>query len=187
MRLTDITGSLAIYFNWSCNALMPIISGAADHYLKQHKQTISRIACELLAPLNYEKKTLYRGIILREPVEEVSPQKYLQYLSFTYDKKIAEHFANVNGFGSDFFNVKEQLGEYGYIIEYAPEPEELLFHYKLFDILPYAEGFSTIGHNGEAEVNGLRKQKEIMIYQPAEPLTNIRKFNTIQLQEQIIL
>lgn len=179
MKLKEITGNLAIYFNWSCNALMPINSGAADIYLVRNKYVIEKTARELLQSIGYTPQKLYRGIILREPATAIQPDNRYQYISFTTDIKVAEHFADVNGFGSNLVNVAEQLGEYGYVIEYTPTPEEILFHYKLFELLPYAEAFELIGIDGKGEVDSLMKQKEIMIRQPGKPLTNIKPFKIV--------
>lgn len=177
MKLKDITGDLKIYFNWSCNALMPITTGAADIFLKEYKEVITRVSRGLVADINYPTGPLYRGIILREPTEVINPHSNFQYLSFSVNKKVAEHFADVNGFGSNLVNVSQQLGDYGYVIEYCPRPEEILFHYQLLKKLPYAEAFNLIhGIDGEGEVNSLLKQMEVMIVQPRTPFKNVTPF-----------
>jgi len=174
-QLNEITGDLRTFFNWSANALLPLYPGAADKLLDLHKPTIQRIAAQLLTGI-YTPATIYRGIILREPAKQIDPQPSMQYLSFSTERRIAEHFADVNGFGSDILDVAQQLGTHGYLIEYTPQPEEILFHFALLDILPYAEAFYKIGLNGNKEINGLRQQREVMILQPKTPLTNIVKY-----------
>jgi len=180
MKLTiaDIQQSedMAIYFNWSLNALLPIYPGAADRYFEKYRETIIETGQRFLARINYTPQTIYRGIIMRKPICCLAPHETMKYLSFSTDIKVAEHFADVNGFGSDIVDVKKQLGTYGYIIEHTPAPIEILFHYELLDILPYAEAINLIGINGQKEVNGLKKKKEIMIEQPKIPFTNIKSY-----------
>lgn len=179
ISIADIRGneSLKIYFNWTANALMPTIPGAADRYMNIHRQTIIKMAQHFLTELNYFPQTIYRGIILRDPVKEIAPIRGMKYLSFSTDINIARHFADVDGFGSDIVNVAEQLGTYGYVIEHNPQPAEILFHHALLDILPYAEAFTLIGMNGNKEVSGLKTQKEVMIEQPITPFRNFKPFN----------
>jgi hypothetical protein len=175
LTLEEIKGEFQIYFNWSANALMPLHPGAADVYLKENLPTIIKVARELLKQVNYTFGPIYRGVILEHPVNLIVPHKRLQYLSFSTERSVAEHFADVKGFGSEIVDVADQLGEHGYVIEYTPMSNEILFHYDFLSILPYAEAFTLVGMAGRLEVEGLRKQKEIIILQPYEPFKNISK------------
>lgn len=179
--LTDIKRDedLKIYFNWTCNVLLPLFPGAADRYFRKHAEIITRQARYILDPLNCYPDTIYRGLIVRNEITEIAPHRNLEYLSFSDSVNVAEHFADINGFGSDIINVREQLGAYGYVIEYNPRPDEILFHYRLLDMFPYAEAFDHIGVMGAREVIGLKKQREIVIRQPAEPLTRFREFSSL--------
>lgn len=173
LSLNDINGDLKIYFNWSANALMPLREGAIDNYLKENLSTIQKVARKVLKQVNYTPSVIYRGVILKQSVAAIEPDKFRQYLSFSTDRLVAEHFANINGFGSDVMDIALRLGKHGYVIEYLPKPHEILFHYRLLSILPYAEAFTLLNMNGQLEVEGLKKQKEIMILQPDKPFTNI--------------
>jgi hypothetical protein len=175
LTLAELDSDLQIYFNWSANAIMPVHAGAADAYLKKNLATILKIAQRLLQFINYEPQPLYRGVILKQPVDVIPPHKKLQYLSFSTDRAVAEHSAHINGFGSSIMNLATRLGEHGYVIEYTPTLTEVLFHYHFFSFLPYAEAFDLLGMNGRYEVESLMKQKEVMILQPAAPFTNITK------------
>jgi hypothetical protein len=177
MTLREIKGDLMTYFNWSANALVPITPGAADKFLKENRSTILIIAQKLLELVNYAPGTIYRGIILKQPVNSIVPHKNMEYLSFSTDRSVAEHFADVKGFGSEIIDVAAQLEEYGYIIEYTPKITEILFHHRFLSILPYAEAFSLLGRNGLSQVKRLEWQKEITIFQPAEPLFNITRYH----------
>lgn len=175
MTLREIESELKIYFNWSANALVPIRPGEADIYLQKNRDTVFRIAQKLLKNVNYVPGPIYRGIILRHPVNLIVPHKSLNYLSFSTDRSVAEHFADVKGFGSEIMDVATQLGDYGYIIEYTPKVTEILFHHDFLSVLPYAEAFLLMGIDGASEIKGLERQKEITIFQPEEPFINITK------------
>lgn len=171
--LSQIKEDLTIYLNWSANALMPIHPGAADIYLKQNRSAILSVAQRLLKIIDYVPAPIYRGIILRQPVDSIKPHEQLQYLSFSDQRQVAEHFANSKGFGSEMMDVTAQLGNYGYVITYTPKISEVLFHWRFLSMLPYGEAFCLLGMDGQEEVNSLMKQHEIMILQPEEPFTNI--------------
>ncbi|SIO53938.1 hypothetical protein [Chitinophaga niabensis] len=173
ISLHEVKGDLMTYLNWSLNALVPFVPTAADRYLLENKAVIVKVSQMLLKSIHYRPSTIYRGIILRKHVNCIIPDANLQYLSFSTDRTVAEHFADINGFGSDWINVPIQLGNYGYVIQYLPNVSEVLFHYQFLDFLPYAEALNLIGMNGYDEVEGLKLQKEITILQPVDPLTNI--------------
>lgn len=173
LTLQDMKGEIKTYFNWSANVLIPFHPGAADVYLTKNRSPILKIAQLLLKHIHYDPGHIYRGIILKEPVKKITPHENLQYLSFSANRSVAEHFADINGFGSDILDVAAHLGHYGYIIEYTPRITEVLFHYRFLSILPYVEAFSLLGMNGISQVEALRKQEEITIIQPSEPFSNI--------------
>ncbi len=175
MILRELRGDFITYFNWSANVLAPINPCAADKFLKENRDSIIKVAKKLMDWIGYVPGTAYRGIILRESVNAIVPHKNLEYLSFSTERRVAEYFADINGFGSDIVDVTAQLGWYGYVIEYKPVIDEILFHYDLLEILPYAEAFSLLGMKGHSEVEGLKKQKEIVILQPTVPFTNITR------------
>ncbi|MDF2190493.1 hypothetical protein [Paraflavitalea sp. CAU 1676] len=173
ISLKELHGELAIYFNWSANALVPIFPGASDLYLKNNFETIHKVGQSLMRSINYLPGTIYRGIILKDPVATINPHKKLMHLSFSTEKSVAIHFADTNGFGAGIMDVATRLGTYGYVIEYWPKISEILFHYDFMSILPYAESFSLLGMDGILEVNSLMRQREIIILQPSNPFTNI--------------
>ena len=179
LTLAQLDSDLQIYFNWSANALMPVHAGGADAYLKANQPVIVKIAQRLLEFIDYVPETVYRGVILKQPVTEIVLHEKLQYLSFSTDLTVAEHFADINGFGSPLINLAARLGKYGYVIEYTPAISEILFHYPFLSILPYAEAFTRLGMNGPFEVESLKKQKEVMILQPVVPFTHTPYHNPV--------
>lgn len=70
-------------------------------------------------------------------------------------------------------NLENRLGKYGYVITYTPKVEEILFHYHLFSYLPYEEAFCQLGLDGQSELASLKRQQEVSIFQPEQPLTTI--------------
>ena len=176
LTLAQLNGDLQIYFNWSANAIMPVHAGGADAYLKANQPVIVKIAQRLLEFIDYVPETVYRGVILKQSVTEIVPREKLQYLSFSTDRTVAEHFADINGFGNPLINLAARLGKYGYLIEYTPAISEILFHFSFLSILPYAEAFNLLGMNGTREAESLLKQKEVMILQPAAPFTHITQY-----------
>lgn len=173
LSLKQIQGDLTTYFNWSANVLMPINPNAADHYLRANRMAIVKVAQKLLQVIQYAPVTLYRGILLKQQVSAIEPHDRLQYLSFSEDLSVAQCFADPRGFGNELVNLESRLGRHGYVIEYTPTLEEILFHYHFLAILPYAEAFTLLGMNGGAEVSSLHDQKEVTILQPASPFVNI--------------
>jgi hypothetical protein len=144
---------------------------AADQLLKANLDIIKEISGVLLGKFNYTPKEIYRGIILPNEIDELKPHENFTYLSFSEDRKIAESFANPTptGFGSLFY-----LGKYGYVIEYIPKPEEVIFHYKFMELLPYRSVFIKAGLGDET----LNEQKEVTLLQPQEPFIKIKKYES---------
>ncbi len=171
--IQQLTGHLRIYFNWSANALFPINGPAADVFLKANKQTILQEAQKLLQQIEYHPGPIYRGILLKTQLAAIPPHDRLQYLSFSTDRSFAEYAADINGFGAGLIDLAGRLGRHGYVIEYTPKVQEVLFHYDFLSILPYAEAFSLLGMDGHQEVDSLRQQREIMILQPQDPFTQL--------------
>ena len=161
-----------IYFNWSFAALFGLSPGAADKFLCENLATIKAYAQELLIKIDYKPETIYRGVILNEKVDELIPHKNFTYLSFSENKTVAESFGDPTetGFGSVAF-----LGNYGYVIEYIPNLNEILYHNKFAEMLPYRQKLGSMGFNDDT----LIQQREVMILQPENPFTNIKINKTL--------
>lgn len=151
---------LSIYFTWSCHALIGRSPVAVNTFLNENLDTIKEVAAELLKGFN--PTMLYRGIIVREKINELPPHENFTYLSFSEDKDIAASFADPspNGFGSAF-----HLGDYGYVIEYTPKVEEVLWHYSFFNKFPYLDAMLDVGVDGTT----IPVQKEVILLQPETP------------------
>src|SRR5689334_16805732 len=95
LSLMDIRGDIKFYFNWSANMLMPLHSNSADVYLNQHRSSILAVAQKLLAHMKFIPIPIYRGILLKENVDSITPHDSLKYLSFSTSRSVAEYFADV--------------------------------------------------------------------------------------------
>lgn len=170
LKEAEITNPMEIYFNWTCNALLGLNPVGADNYLKKNIVVIKKAAQFLLNKIGYTPKEIYRGIILQYKLKngELPPHENFTYLSFSEDKKIARSFADPSpeGFGSVY-----DLGENGYIISYTPRIDEIIFHYKFAEILPFAKAIEQGGITGSADT--IEEQKEVTILQPSSPFKNI--------------
>jgi hypothetical protein len=167
---------LQIYFYWSLRSTIGQKPAEVDAFLLQNLQVIKDTAQKLMSIVKYVEKPLYRGIILKNKVQEIKPDERYNYLSFTENLNLAKHFADPTetGFGlGPTMKTKDYLGEYGYVIEYTPKKSEILFHHDFAKFLPYVENMVSLGIN---EIKIL-EQKEIQILQPQEPFTNILLFD----------
>ena len=154
---------------------MDVLSGPtprSDNFLKFYRTNIEQIAQELLKLVKYSPCPLYRGIILKHKVDKILPHQKLQFLSFSTDRSVAENFADINGFGSTIMDISSRLGTFGYVIDYLPKLHEVLFHHDFLSLLPYEHAYTLLGMKGKTQVEFLKSQKEVVIFQPAEPFTN---------------
>lgn len=158
-----------IYFQWSFMALFGLNPVEADNFLCKNLDVIKQVSSQLLDKINYAPQEIYRGVILQNPIDELKPHENFTYLSFSESKDIASSFANP---GPDGFGSLYHLGDYGYIIKHTPCKEEVIFHNKFIDILPYSNALLQLGFNDST----IREQKEVMIIQPELPFKNIKPY-----------
>lgn len=162
------------------------MSNGADRYLKENREVIVNTAGKLLRQIDYVPSLIYRGVLLKDAVEKLFPNVNMAYCSFSECEDVARHFASINGFGSELIDLKSRLGEYGYIIRYTPKFEEVIFHHLLLEILPFSEALDLIGMDGYAEIQGLKRQREITILQPEKPFTNLNQFTEAMTSHSFI-
>lgn len=159
---------LGIYFNWSCNQLAGD-SVATDKYLRDNMDTVRKVAARLLRKINYQPTLIYRGIIVQErDLEYLQPHPGFTYLSFTEDLDVAHVFANPDHFMA--MAIRHRLGEeqlYSYIAEYTPALEEILFHHKFLEMLPYVKMMREVAN---IDASTIHEQKEVTILQPSQAL-----------------
>lgn len=155
-----------IYFNWSCNLLVgePI---ATDAYLKQNIGTVKRCAIELLRIIEYTPQKIYRGIVMTEHgLTELKPHNGFTYLSFSEDFAVAKIFADP--MHNMAVEIRKRIGSNlsGYITEYTPQLDEILFHHKFLKMFPYVEAILE----KDIDASRIHTQQEVTILQPSYPL-----------------
>ncbi len=154
-----------IYFNWSCNLLVgePI---ATDKYLQDNLKVITTVSLSLLKRIAYTPLIIYRGVIMKDAaLKQLQPSNDFTYLSFSEDKKIAEMFADPeHDMGVE---LKARGGHYGYLTEYTPRLDEILFHHHFLKLFPYVE---AILFYNNIDASKIHLQQEVTILQPSHPL-----------------
>lgn len=164
---------MGIYMNWSMNMISPRDPAGADAYLRNHLDIVLRCVDTLLTRIDYRPRPIYRGVVLKKEVTELSYHPNFTAISFSEDAQVARHFADTSdqGFPSFFY-----LGDRGYVAHYTPRREEVLFHHKFFELLPYAELFRKKGFDS---IEDLIAQREVCILQPphALPVTPVELFD----------
>jgi hypothetical protein len=134
----------------------------------------------LLGITKYKPATVCRGIIMQEEITELLPHPNMTYCSFSECDVTVKKFADPEYWYA--FQFKRFPKNYGYIVEYTPQAEEVLFHYKFLDLFPYVQAMAANDIDGST----LHEQKEITILQPSEPFRNIKLFkisNTVNHEQ----
>lgn len=133
------------YIEFVCKALLGGNPKETDSFLEKNKDAIYETAKLMHEKHPIESKTLYRGILLEPQYSKnlvLDPMPNVKYLSFSESKDLALTFADTEDFMSQF--VMERRPESrGYLIEYKPDLDEILFHYSWFDVLGLDMNFSS--------------------------------------------
>jgi len=130
-----------LYYQFIISALLGDNPSKTDVFFKKYKDNILSIANMLKSKLPLPQSLLYRGIILEDKNiinNKLKPLSYITYLSFTENLKIAENFADINSWMACTIMNKRPESK-GYIIEYKPIKEEILFYWKWYEILKLNE------------------------------------------------
>lgn len=173
-----------LYLNFVTYAIVGYM-GHADQLWQEHQDSIRRASKKLLGKIPAKKLQgpFYRGIVLGEGNKtSLEPDLNRTFISFSADICVAKHFGDPmlnRGFGfgmeiSDQFMppfVDKKRGYFGdgYLIEYQPSKEEILFHYSLLMepvLVPIFESlFAQIGSNssGSSQLRTFTGQKEIIL------------------------
>jgi hypothetical protein len=181
--MTEITLHEAqVYFMWSIEMLMGSNPIQADNYLKENMSDIKKVARAFLERTNYKPCPIHRGVILQEAnMELLAPHPNFTYVSFTEDMSIANKFADPED--EMAFMVRMRMGAnlHGYIAEYTPSLDEILFHWNFFKLLPYQQ--FMVSHFG---VDGTTAplQKEVTLLQP-EKYLRLTPFKKQTLNQQL--
>jgi len=122
---------LSLWLNWSIQAIMGNLQ-QADALMREYSAEIQHAAALLRKHnRNVPIGTLYRGIIAsKEQIREGSLPSLEGYMStsFTERLEVACWFASTDAGISQVVMMQNPRAK-GYIAEYEPAPEEVLFHY----------------------------------------------------------
>lgn len=173
-----------LYLNFVVYAIVGHM-GHADLLWQQNSDGIRRAARKLLSRIPPKKLQgpFYRGIVLGEKGKtSLEPDLNRTFISFSADIRVAKHFGDPlpnRGFGfgmeiSDqyappFVDKKRGYFGDGYLVQYQPSKEEVLFHYSLLSepvLVPIFENlFAQIGSNssGSSQLKTFTGQKEVIL------------------------
>lgn len=153
----------------------------ADMFYQQFKAVIDDRAASYRKKLPTPLGTLYRGLIVDPKIAEKGFHKDnydVSFISFSREVDVACMFAHTDGFmGAMMMQFKP--GAKGYIAEYQPKKDEILFHHSWYYKLPFTQNLDNI--NRQLIANGIftdlkqfvwniKTQKEVMIYPTTETL-----------------
>ena len=159
------------YLNFILNALRASTS-AVDAYYLEHKSSIEAYASLLNEKYPCPVTSLYRGILLEEDIDLLPPLDHIQFLSFSEDRNVAYNFADIDSDISQFMKAQSPNAK-GYVIEYTPEKDEILFHHSWVDCL----GLDWYLH--KASIDLLREQKEVTLKQSMKEF-KLKRYDSIK-------
>ena len=152
-----------VYVNFVGNSLRAAMPGC-DKYYRENKRTIELVAEHMKRiQVVHRIKPLYRGLLLEKEWDEqtlLPPNPKMQFLSFSEDREIALRFANPYNEYAIGFQLRGKKVS-GFLIEYTPTLDEILFHHSWIPILKIDQLFERqYGDIGELFI-----QKEVMLKQ----------------------
>lgn len=155
---------LNLYFNFIARALVPLQSGDADAFYSEYEESVNRVAKALRAQLGCPGQIIYRGILLEgfssaTRLGRLIPIEHIRYLSFSESPEVAKRFADPADSMAFSFRLTGKRVT-GYLMEYQPPPEEVLFHWRWAESLHLSDlGIPYYNHETVLE------QKEVIIRQ----------------------
>lgn len=176
----------------------------ADQLLKASsaKRAVNRILGELRT-ISTVLKTVFRGLLLENWTASSASGRYegVEYVSFSEDLQAACWFARYDSFISEFVAKLKPKAE-GFIGEYTPQMDEIMFHYSWIDHLHSLPGPNVFQITQQLEMQlgrqsgelisqlhwNLKSQQEVLLipditYKVA-PITNYACLPTSDLDKQ---
>lgn len=174
---------LNVYLSW----IVPMIMGnmaEADALARQYRTVLYKFAADLQFKNRQPLNTLYRGLLLH-PSEVVNGAVYTrpggeESVSFSEDRDVACYFALPGTIVSGYV-AQQRPGVEGYIAEYLPRRDEVLWHYKWnpiaykgrrFDVRVAARMHPMTAHDPAQFDLAFNTQKEVILkpFAPGVPL-----------------
>jgi hypothetical protein len=166
------------YVSWVVLAIMGRLQ-EADTLMVHHGAAVRRFAGTLRKHFRQPLKPLYRGLLL-EPHEVQNglvpaQQPGAESVSFSEDRDVACYFADPSSIMSEAVKA-HRPGVEGYIAEYTPRRDEVLWHYKwnplpfkggrLFDVRMAARQHPATYHDPAQFDYVFDTQKEVILLPP---------------------
>lgn len=171
----EVRSDLNLYLNFIAKSLVPT-NNDADSFFRQFAPAILRTAERLRDRLGVPAGRLWRGVLLDpetvEPALRLAPLTRITYLSFSESIDVAREFARVDA-GMGLFFLLHHPNYRGYLIEYTPQPREVLFSHTWSDFLKLFE--LGIPH---LEACTVRRQQEVMLLQTGRAFDLRRMLST---------
>lgn len=138
-----------------------------DLIVKANLNFLKEFSSQLNARLRIEPETLFRGLLLKPSYntgDKVLPIKGRHYTSFTTSIEIAREFANPRNSLSYF--LVSQGNTKGFVTNYKPNAQEILFHWKWNNIVRVFDGpYKEFKHQKEVILFG--HPEELILSEPA--------------------
>jgi hypothetical protein len=155
--------------SWLVLAIMGRLQ-EADAILEQYRQVVYGVAAKLRKQKTQPLRALYRGLLL-EPGGGgfVEPDLRMQSVSFSEDRDVACYFADPGVIMSGAVRAERPDVE-GYILEYMPKRDDILWHYKwnpvgFLDVRDLARMHPLTAHDPEQFDYVFVTQKEVILRQ----------------------
>jgi hypothetical protein len=140
----------------------------ADQMMRQHGRNILRFASYLRREVGFseEIECLYRGVAVnpRHVIDDTLPaDPNLTFVSMSEDSEVACWFGHPHSSVSQFIFMQDPNRK-GYMIEYEPDGDEILFHHEWADELNLIHLAALHPHIDENQFEwNLRTQQEVII------------------------
>ena len=129
------------YVNWALYAILGR-TGEADGIMEEYGPDIYDTVRYFQTNRPPTLRTLYRGVLIEPEVVAAGtlpPEPRVTFVSFSEDKNVACWFADPTSYVSKFVRQQRSRVE-GFVIEYKPKLEDVLFHYSWGLAFPLPDG-----------------------------------------------
>lgn len=164
--------AINLYLNWVLYAVFGRMA-EADEILREHRAEIYMAAALFRRRYNLPAELkLYRGVIVDPALVSsgtLAPDLRLTYVSFSEDVRVARWFADPQSAVSTAVAAMFPQRR-GYLIEHAPRPEEVLFHWSWGSNLKLVHAAMMHPHIDVAQFAwNLSRQREVIVAPVLDP------------------
>lgn len=155
-------------------------TGTADALMREHGDAVRRAADQLRQRLPFERKSIYRGMLL-DPTAPLVMDPRLTFVSWSEDRDVARWFASRDSVISEPLAASNSKLR-GFVLTRDRAPENVLFHYSWasafgFPLERFALQHPHMGLQGYQQIGwSLRTQQEVI----TEPLAVMPKPEAVE-------